>query len=280
MSTGQGALVLLFGATGPVGCFLRQRLADSGSMVMAVSRRPPDEQTGHEIWLQHDLDEGPLTSDASVLVSLGPLSHALAELENSQRVGRLVALSSASTHFKRHSPDPRERALIRGLIDTENALRQRCAERNVVLTLIKPSLIYAPGLDRNVSRLAGLMKRLSVTPYAGRGLRHPVHADDLARLVVDCLRLGEASAGEWLVGGGETLTYPDMLKRIASASGRSTRLLRVPAWSLKMALILAHSFHRLSDIRAVMIDRQRQDLLVDDTPARERLGWTPRPFRP
>ena len=280
MSTGQGALILLFGASGPVGRFLRQRLADSGSMVMAVSRRPPAEQAGHEIWIQHDLDRGPVGGDASVLVSLGPLSHALAELESGRRIGRIVGLSSASTQFKEDSADTQERALIRGLIDTENHLRQRCAERGVTLTLIKPSLIYAPGLDRNVSRVAGLIQRLSLTPYAGRGLRHPVHADDLARLIVDCLRLGAQSQGDWLVGGGETLAYPEMLKRIASANGQTTRLVRLPAWGLKLVLKAAHGCGRLKDISAVMIDRQRQDLLVDDTPARERLGWSPRPFRP
>ncbi|MGY6632024.1 MAG: NAD-dependent epimerase/dehydratase family protein [Wenzhouxiangella sp.] len=280
MSTGQGALILVFGASGPVGGFLRARLADSGSTVMAVSRRPPDQQAGHEIWLQQDLDQGPLASDASVLVTLGPLSHALAELDANRRLGRIVALSSASTRFKQDSADPTERALIRGLMATEEQLRQRCAERQVILTLIKPSLIYAPGLDRNVSRVAGLIQRLSVAPYAGRGLRHPVHADDLARLIVDCLRLGAQSQGDWLVGGGETLAYPEMLKRIASANGHTTRPVPVPAWMLKAILKAAHGCGRLKDIRAVMIDRQRQDLLVDDTPARERLGWSPRPFRP
>jgi len=272
--------VLVLGASAPVGGFLLERLASLGVMLLCVSRRPPQSRTPGAIWLQHDLSHGPVDVEASVVVSLGPVRHALQQICAGRRIGRLIALSSASTLFKSDSPDREERALMSELIGLEQSLDAECRSRSIDLTLIKATMIYGSGADANVARVAGLLDRLGLAPYSGRGLRQPVHADDLAALVVECLARGRSAAGTWLVGGGESLSYPAMLNRIASASGRPCRLIPVPGFIVKTALWLAHLSGRLRDIRPVMIDRQRRDLVVDDQPARERLNWHPRPFRP
>jgi uncharacterized protein YbjT (DUF2867 family) len=272
--------ILVFGASGPVGDFLLQRLAGQGIVVMAVSRHQPRRSDADIIWLQHDLDAGPVDVQASVLVSLGPLRLALDQVTASRHIGRVIALSSASTLFKRHSSDPFERELMAELEEIENELAVICREREIDLTLLKPTMIYGAGRDANVARVSGLIAGSSLVPCSGRGLRQPVHADDLARLIVDCLVRGRQSAGCWLLGGGETLDYPAMLRRIGSSSGRQVRVIAVPAWVMKLTLSIVHRFGRLNDIRPIMIERQKFDLVVDDQPARERLGWQPRPFRP
>jgi len=232
------------------------------------------------VGLQHDLDHTPVEVEASALISLGPLQHALDQVRSSRRLGRVVALSSASTRFKTHSPDVAERSLIAGLIEIENELSALCAQRGIVLSLLKPTMIYGSSDNQNVHRIARLGSRLRWLPYSGTGMRQPVHADDLAQVVIECLKRGEMAAGSWLLGGGETLNYPDMLRRIAAASGQTPRAVRVPAFLLKPILRLAHAFGRMRDIRPVMIDRQKIDLVVDNQPAREHLGWNPRAFRP
>jgi len=272
--------ILVLGASGAVGRFLLERLGARGVAMLCPSRQQPRSSAAGAIWLQQDLALGPVDVDASVLVSLGPLRHALDQVCSSRRLGRVVALSSASTLFKSDSPDPDERALMTELNGLEKALQVECQTRSIDLTLIKATMIYGSGADANVARLAGLLDRLGLAPYSGRGLRQPVHADDLAALVVECLARGRSAAGTWLVGGGESLSYPAMLNRIASASGRPCRLMPVPGFIMKTALWFAHLSGRLRDIRPVMIDRQGQDLVVDDQPARERLNWRPRPFRP
>jgi nucleoside-diphosphate-sugar epimerase len=272
--------ILVLGASGAVGGFLIERLRSRGVTLLCVSRRQPQWNAAGVLWLQQDLSLGPVEADASVLVSLGPARHALDQVCRSRRLGRVVALSSASTLFKSDSPDHEERALMAELNDLEQRLEVECNARSIDLTLIKATMIYGSGSDANVARVAGLLSRLGLAPYCGRGLRQPVHADDLAALVVECLARGRAAAGTWLVGGGESLSYPAMLNRIASATGRHCRLVPVPGLVMKTAVRLAHWSGRLRDIRPVMIDRQRRDLVVDDQPARENLGWRPRPFRP
>ncbi|MFU8833050.1 MAG: NAD-dependent epimerase/dehydratase family protein, partial [Wenzhouxiangella sp.] len=179
-----GAPVLLLGGSGPVGGFLIERLAGQGALLMAVSRQQPIQSAEHVIWLQHDLDQGPADVEPSVLISLGPLRHALDQVRTAGRIGRVIALSSASTLFKMSSSDPAERALMAELTETEESLTEACRAREIDLTLLKPAMIYGTDQNANVERVAGLIGRLRVAPYCGQGLRQPVHADDLARLIV------------------------------------------------------------------------------------------------
>ncbi len=275
-----GAPVLVLGASGVVGGYLLDLFAEQGVSVLAVSRRPPERARPGEIWFQQDLAVSPAPVSASVVISLGPLLFAEQYLRENSQVGRLVALSSASTHFKLDSPDPAERTLIAGLLATEERVSKLCRDRSINVTILKPTMIYGAGDDRNVSYLARLMGRFSMVPYCGRGLRQPVHAQDLADLIGRCLVLGKRSNGSWLVGGGETLEYPTMLRRIAAANHRSPRLVRIPTWLMTSALAIAHRLGRLRSVNSAMIRRQGQDLAVDDRPARQSLNWNPRPFRP
>ncbi|WP_376697033.1 SDR family oxidoreductase [Wenzhouxiangella sp. EGI_FJ10305] len=276
----EGAIILLLGASGPVGrCFL-DRTAGQNVRAIAISRRDPARALSHVTWLQHDLERGPADVRAGTLVSFGPLAHALSQVKQGIGLGRVVALSTAGTLFKKQSSDRAERRQIAALAQCEEALADTCRERDIVLTLLKPTMIYGGQLESEVGRTEEYVDRKSIMPFAGRGLRAPVHADDLARLAVECVISGPKSAGSWLLAGGESLAYPDMLRRQAASEGRSVRLLRLPAWFMKLGTRAAHVVGRLRGIRPAMIERQAMDLVVDDTPARESLGWNPRPYRP
>lgn len=275
------APLLVLGASSAVGGFLIKRSASLPLHLLAVSRRRPTVAERHVTWIEHDLDREPVAMQANIVISLGPLRHALAQVVKVPRHPlRLIAMSSASTRFKRRSPDRGERNMIEELADTQQRLTRACQERGVVLTLLKPTLIYGGPGNANVERIAELASASRWLPYAGNGLRQPVHADDLAALILTCLARGQDAAGQWWLGGGESLSYRAMLLRIVSARGARARPLYLPAWLFKAALRVAHAMGRLRDLRAAMIDRQALDLVVDDTPARERLGWAPRPFRP
>ena len=274
-------VVLVLGASTAIGQSFLRRVGERGGLqLLAVSRGRPERSAAGITWLQHDLSAGPVPAMAGALVSFGPVGLALRQFEATPGVGRVLVLSSASTEFKGDSVDQAERAQMAAIGSTEARLSALCAERGVGLSLFKTTMIYGGGGDANVSRLAGLTARLPIVPLAGNGLRQPVHADDLAELALRVLALDQRSFGTWLLGGGETLDYRAMLRRIASAQGRRTRILGVPVGLLKLGLACAHALGRLRDVRPVMLERQAVDLVVDDQPARECLGWNPRPFRP
>ena len=94
----------------------------------------------------------------------------------------MVAFSSSSVLSKADSNDRSERRLMRSLAAGEEALVAACSERGISLLLLRPTMIYGCGMDRNVSRLAAMARRHGVIPLAGAasGLRQPVHAEDLA----------------------------------------------------------------------------------------------------
>lgn len=273
-------LILVLGASGTVGRFLLPRLIAAGAQILALSRCPAKSAGPHITWVQHDLDTGPAPAEAGVLVSAGPLRHAVVQAKACERLGRVVALSSASVLFKKNSSDREEREKIRELVGVEGELSQICETRGIALTLLRPCMIYGGDADANVSRLKMLVGRLPIVPVAGRGLRQPVHADDLAKAAVTALERGDAAGGVFALGGGETLDYAQMLKRIGASESRPVRVLRVPAPLLTFGLGIAHLCGRLQDVSAAMLRRQARDLVVDDHPARELLGWSPRPFRP
>lgn len=274
------APVLLLGATGQVGHFLIARLLEAGAPVIAVSRRVPDYSRAGLTWLQQDLDREPAPVQAHVLISAGPLELALKQAGRMPGLDRVVALSSASVLFKQASPDRDEREMIRRLAETETELEALCRKRGIDLTLLRPTLIYGGPGPSAAATVAGWLKHRSFAPVAGRGLRQPVHADDIAALMVRLVARAGRGIETFEIGGGETLAYPEFIRRIASSIGRDPRLVPLPAWLIGTALRLLRPLGIARRITPAMVARQRMDLVVDDTPAREQLDWTPRPFRP
>jgi nucleoside-diphosphate-sugar epimerase len=193
---------------------------------------------------------------------------------------RLVAFSSTSVFTKAASPDPYEQGVVRRLAEGEEAVRAFCAFNDVAWTILRPTLIYAEGQDQNVSRLAGLIKKLGFLPLAGRGegLRQPVHADDLAAGAFAAAASPAAENKAYDLPGGETLTYRAMAERVFEGMGRGPAILPLPEGLWRLAFAAARPL--LPGATAQMGARMREDLTFDGSPATADFGWNPRAFRP
>lgn len=284
------ARLLILGATQGVGQALIAELSKpqwaKDLEVHAVSRQVHTAPARHIIPHQHDLDGGPIAVQADGLISLGPIRYALDHLRSrppNDPMGVAWALSSASTDFKQDSPDDHERELMASILEDEQNLMATCQARGIVYQLYKTTLLYGGG-DRNINRVAALIDRLRWVPVIGRGLRSPVHVEDVAQLIItqwDSWRNRHGlMSGTWRLQGGNTLTYPEFLSAIAQGHGLALRRVRLPLGVVRLTLALAHRMGRLTDIKASMLARQRQDLVVDDQSARAQLGWRPRRFSP
>lgn len=266
--------ILVLGATSLIGRFLTPRLAAAGRPLVGVSRQGED-------WLRVDLTrpEGRARlPEAETVLSLSPvwlLPEAIADLK-ARGMRRLVAFSSTSVVTKATSTEASERTVVEALARGEEAVRAS----GVDWTLLRPTMIYAEGLDGNVSRLASLARRLPVLPIAGRGegRRQPVHADDLATAALQALDAPAAVGRTYELAGGETLTYREMCGRIFEGLGRSPRILSVPPPFWRLGLRLASPL--LPGATGEMGARMDRDLIFDDSRARADFGWTPRDFRP
>jgi nucleoside-diphosphate-sugar epimerase len=181
---------------------------------------------------------------------------------------------------KARSPDRAERALAVRLGEAEAAVRAFCEAKGVAWTLLRPTMIYAEGEDANVSRLARLAARCGVLPLAGaaRGLRQPVHAEDLAWAAMAAAASPLAPGRAYDLPGGETLTYKAMVERIFLGLDRTPRVVCAPEalWRFGFGLLGG----RLPGATAAMGGRMNEDLTFDGGPAQRDFGWAPRTFRP
>lgn len=277
--------LLVLGATSLIGQALLPMLAGQGRSVVCLSRAPPpNRETPGVRWLRANLESDlrDQIPDAAQVLSLSPiwlLPPVLPALAHAG-VRRLVAFSSTSAFTKAGSPDPAEREIAARLGASERAVARGCESAGVASTILRPTMIYAEGRDRNVSRLAGLIRRFGVLPIAGRGegLRQPVHAEDLAAGALAVLPAPQTHGRAYDLPGGETLSYRQMVERIFAGLGRRPRILPIPPALWRIGLAAARPL--LPGATAAMGARMAQDLVFDASPARADFDWAPRGFHP
>ncbi|MFK2877332.1 SDR family oxidoreductase [Rhodanobacter hydrolyticus] len=271
--------VLVFGGSSQIGHFLLPRLVASGASVTALSRHTRASQPGLR-WLHGNLpdalpDELP---HPSAVISFGPLrpfADWLARMEFGSEPPRVIATSSMSAETKRDSGEPAERAISQQLRDGEQALAAACARHGAPWTVLRPTLIYGAGLDKSLSPIARRAWRTRVFPLpAGRGMRQPVHAEDIALAVLAALDC-PASAGRILpIGGGERLTAHDMFARVRQTLPHANLPIALPAW-------LLHAGQRFAPAKLRgPLARLDADLIADNSELERLLGVTPRAFQP
>ena len=295
---------IVTGATGLVGHHLLPVLLGRGFKVQAVSRRAP--RGGSIVWREIDLCDPPRPSERTRQVATGgrkegapldrpPLDNADVVFHTAPLwllppwlttfaglgVHRLVAFSSTSRLTKESSGHPKERERARRLAEAESAVAHVCERENIRWTIFRPTLIYGGGRDRNVTDIAQVIRWLGFFPVAGegRGQRQPVHAEDLARACVAVLDNPTTFGQVYELPGGETLTYCEMVSRIAQGLGRRPHLLHVPQRMLRAALAVARRLPRFAHLTPEMAARMDEDLAFDATRAQGDFGYNPRPFR-
>ncbi|WP_397596235.1 NAD-dependent epimerase/dehydratase family protein [Silanimonas sp.] len=268
--------LLVFGLSGQLGDALCRR--GLPLPVLAVSRqaREPVAGGGHVEWRAGDLDsfDEPHRFDAAL--SLGPLdAFARAVASGRVRAGRIVAVGSTSLHVKGRSPDAAERDVAARLAEAEDALFAACRESGTPCTVLRPTLVWGLGRDATVSLAVRLARRWPVLPLplGAPGLRQPVHALDLAEASVAALSADVRVAGAFDLPGGERVAFGEMLRRSVAAGAPGCRPCPVP-WPL--VTLAGRADARLRGWASRLAD----DLVFDDGPARDALGWAPRGFAP
>jgi len=275
--------ILITGATSQIGGFLCRRLVERGAPVTAVSRTPPPQADG-VTWQAADIT-GPIKlPPAGTLIHLAPLTLLPPLLPAFLAAGgrRVIAFGTTSLYAKATSANAAEQAYATNLRISENRLRQLCDEASVPWTLFRPTLIYGCGRDRNVAVISAIVRRIGVFPLLGpaRGLRQPVHADDLAAACVAALDQPATFNRAYDLPGGETLSYREMVERIFQALGKRPRFIRVPMAGFAAAMKLLSLLPRYRDFNVEMASRMNHDLVFDAGPAQRDFAYRPRPFQP
>lgn len=152
--------------------------------------------------------------------------------------------------------------------EAEQALRQLGEQTGMQVVIIRPPLVYGPGVKANFLSLLKWLEKGFVLPLGGiRNQRSIVAIGNLVDLIETCLDHPAAAEQTFLVSDGDDLSTPCLLKRLASALGVRARLLPVPAALLLLGGALVG--------RRGVAQRVCESLQVDISKNRELLGWVP-----
>jgi nucleoside-diphosphate-sugar epimerase len=272
----------VIGATGLVGGYIVEHLVRAGERPLGLSRSP-QARTDVE-WLLGDLEQPDTlklppfatlycTTDAILLAPALPYFF-------NPSLKRVVVFTSTSVLTKIESEVMAEREMLQSLADAEQKITASCEQNNIEWTILRPTLIYAEGYDTNITPLSRLIRRFGFMPLVGgaRGLRQPVHAEDLAIGAIAAASSPAAANRTYSLPGGETLTYREMIGRIFDGMRKPRRTISVPPALWKAGFALAKPLFPGANV--AMGTRMMKDMTFDPTPANLDFGWNPRGFKP
>lgn len=154
----------------------------------------------------------------------------------------------------------------RSKLQAELALR--AVADTMEIAVVRPPLVYGPGVRANFRRLLQWVDRGYPLPFGSIDNRRSlVSVFTLNDLLLRLLGHPRSVSGIWLVADGEDLATPDLIRRLARALGRDVRLPRVPAGLLTLCGRLAG--------RGAEVARLCGSLQIDDVPTRLALEWLP-----
>lgn len=150
--------------------------------------------------------------------------------------------------------------------EAEDVLRRVGADTGMEIVIVRPPLVYGPGVRANFAALLRLVKSGAPLPFGAiQNRRSLVGVSNLADFIVHCIANPDAANETFLVSDGEDLSTPDLVRRMARALGRPARLFPVPPGLLQTVadtVGAGNAMHRLLD-----------SLVVDCRKARQLLGW-------
>lgn len=201
----------------------------------------------------------------------------LAEEAAARGVRRLVFISSIKVNGERTRPGQRFTASDRpapedpyGLSkwEAEQVLAGISARTGLEGVVVRPPLVYGPGVKGNFARLIRWVKAGVPLPFASVcNQRSLVSLDNLVDLLHRCAVHPAAAGRVFLAADGEDLSTPELIRRMAQALNRPARLFPVPPRCMRAAAKLAG--------REGEVERLINSLQVDIGPTCEGLGWKP-----
>src|SRR5215471_5038341 len=293
------ARILVTGAAGFIGRALCHGLAARGHRPIAGLRRPePPPSTAEGVLLGditpdrdwsralrgvgidsvvHLAQRAHSTADPTALAPEPAAAAALARAARRAGARRFVYLSSIIAMGTTTAPGrpfragdtPRpESPYGRSKLATEGALTEAARDSGIELVIIRPPLVYGPGVRANFQALLRLVASGVPLPFGAIDNRRSLlHADNLTDLIA-AAALHPAAPGQILLASdGVDLSTPALIRLLAKGLGHAARLFPVPGTALGL-------LRRLPEI-GPWLGPLISSLQVDDSATRALLGWTP-----
>ncbi|MDO9145873.1 MULTISPECIES: SDR family oxidoreductase [Comamonadaceae] len=226
------------------------------------------------VHVMHDTEADPLTAFRVVNVE-GTLN--LARQAAATGVKRFVFISSVkvngeSTHpgqafNESNAPNPQD-AYGQSKHEAEQGLRQLAVDTGMEVVVIRPPLVYGPGVKANFAALMRAVQRGWPLPLgAVHNQRSLVALSNLVDFIITCITHPQAANQTFLVSDGQDLSTTELVRGMAHAAGVPARFLPVPVWAMQAGATLLG--------KGDAVQRLCGNLQVDIYKARKLLGWVP-----
>ena len=150
----------------------------------------------------------------------------------------------------------------------EQALHRISLETGLEVVIVRPPLVYGPGVKGNFIALMNAIDKGIPLPLAGAlNARSLVYVGNLVEALIACVTNPAAAGQTYLVSDGEEVSTAMLVERIAKALGRGSRSFYFPPGLLRAAAGLLG--------RAEQIDRLFGSLRISDQKIRRELNWMP-----
>ena len=188
-------------------------------------------------------------------------------------VRRFVFLSSikvngeGGTFSEANTPAPKDAYGI-SKHEAELCLARIARGTPMTFTVIRPPLVYGPGVKANFRALIRVVDRGLPLPFGAVSNRRSfVGLDNLVDFIVTCMDHPAAANETFLVSDGEDISTADLVRKLARVMGRPARLIPVPASTMTLLARVVN--------RREIAQRLIGSLQVDISKARTKLGWAP-----
>lgn len=153
--------------------------------------------------------------------------------------------------------------------EAEKALRDIAADTGLEVVIVRPPLVYGPGVKANFASLMRAVQRGIPLPLGAvtDNRRSFVALDNLVDLLLTCAGHAAAANQTFLVSDGEDLSTAALIRRMGAALGRPARLLPVPTFLLRLGAVALG--------KQEVAQRLLGNLQVDICHTQVTLGWSP-----
>ena len=152
--------------------------------------------------------------------------------------------------------------------EAEQGLHRIANETGIEVVIIRPPLIYGPGVKGNFANLIKLVRKGLPLPLGAiYNRRSMIALDNLVDLIITCIDRPKAANQVFLASDGQDLSTSELLLGLAKAMGRPARLLPIPGAVLSLVASALG--------KRTVADRLLCSLQVDISNTRTLLNWTP-----
>jgi nucleoside-diphosphate-sugar epimerase len=280
----QDTPIVVLGATNLIAGYLFRRLNHANMKAEIIGRSAVPMPEGLT-FTQMDItkERNWIAPDNAVVISLVPLWILVQLLPRLMGIKAIIAIGSTSVFGKANSSSAGERKTAQDLEHAEDLIRSWSEKSHVGYTILRPTLVYDGVADKNIARMARFIRRYRMLPLGApaKGLRQPIHADDVAGAIMGAIGNPAAVNTSFNIAGGEIVTYRAMAERVFQSLGVKPRFIMLPVDWLMRGFNAAQKIGFIrgrEDFGSAIFQRMNEDLVFDAAEGVRVLNYNPRRF--